>query len=162
MPPDRILCPAVLLVLFFSMPCPSGTAWATEPPLAPPVEQLSQQEIGSLFDKIDRGERIAASLLHRALAGPQFTLRADAARLLGAMGDLSSVPYLIDSLSDESSHEGRDYPDAGMATTCYWANESLKKLTREDFGFAWNSPERKDSVARWKRWYRTKNGRPTP
>ena len=93
--------------------------------------------------------------MHQALNGPQTTLRAYAARALGKQGNETSIPYLIDALSDDSFHVGANYIDPGMATTRYWANESLKKLTEEDFGFIWNEPREKriQAIVRWQNWY---------
>jgi len=52
-------------------------------------------------------------------------------------------------------HVGANYPEAGMATTRYWANESLKKLTEQDFGFIWNDPKEKrnQAIQQWINWY---------
>ena len=100
-------------------------------------------------------QRIDVYLLYRALVGPQLTLRAYAARELGRQGSSESLPFLIDALTDESQHVGSSYPDPGMATTRYWANESLKKLTGEDFGFIWNAPRasRAEAVVKWRAWF---------
>ena len=32
------------------------------------------------------------------------------------------------------------YTEPGMNTTRWWANESLKKLTRYDAGYRWDAP----------------------
>jgi hypothetical protein len=122
-------------------------------PLAPTIGPLPQELIPVLFEKIEKNEKIEINLLHQALNGPQTALRADAARILGEQGNETSIPYLIDALSDESMHVGAKYPEAGMVTTRYWANESLKKLTKEDFGFIWNDPERIHAIIKWRKWY---------
>jgi hypothetical protein len=124
-------------------------------PLAPAVTPLLDAEVGGLFAKIEKGEKIDLAKLYQALNASQTTLRAYAARELRKYGDKSSVPYLIDALSDESSHVGAKYPDAGMATTRYWANDSLKRLTAKDFGFTWNDAieKRNQAITNWREWY---------
>ena len=124
-------------------------------PLAPTIEPLPEADVGTLFDKIDNSEPIELATLYRALQGPQYTLRAYAAIELGKYGDKTSIAYLIDALSDESMHEGAHYIKAGMNTTRYWANESLKTLTKQDFGFVWDDPlnKRNEAISRWRNWY---------
>ncbi len=109
-----------------------------------------------LFEKIGNGEKVSSELLQQALKSGQLTLRAYAARVLGEQGDETSIPFLIDTLTDQSFHVGASYLEPGMATTRYWANESLKKLSGEDFGFVWDAPqaERDQAIDRWRRWYR--------
>lgn len=133
-------------------------ALAGVPPLAPQVDPLPEAEVGILFEKIHKGEQIDLAKLYQALKGPQTTLRAYAARELGNYGDNSSVPYLIDALSDESMHVGANYIEPGMATTRYWANDSLKKFTGQDFGFVRNDPieKREEAIIRWQRWFQKK------
>ena len=111
------------------------------------VEPLPEARIQDMFDRIGRNEKIELVLVYQSLIGPQTTLRADAARYLGTHGDETSIPHLVNALRDDSMHVGRDYPEAGMATTRYWANESLKKLTGKDFGFLWNDPKDKREEA---------------
>jgi len=135
-------------------------------PAAPPesgVERLAEEVTplpgeleDEMFRRIARKEAIDLKVVYQALVGSQTTLRAYAARYLGSHGDDSSVPHLVDALRDQSQHDGADYPDAGMATTRYWANASLVKLTRQDFGFAWNDPidQRDRAIRRWHAWYR--------
>ena len=124
-------------------------------PLAPIIEPLPGADVDSLFEKIRNSEPIDLATLYRALQGPQYTLRAYAAIELGKYGDETSIPYLIDALSDESLHEGAEYPKAGMNTTRYWANESLKTLTKQDYGFVWDDPidKRNEAIIRWRDWY---------
>jgi HEAT repeat protein len=118
------------------------------------TKPLSQEEIGRVLESVSQGKKVDRDTLHRALISDQTYLRASAARLLGEVGDTTSVPHLIDALSDQSVHVGANYPDASMATTRYWANESLKKLTKQDFGFAWGAPdvERQAAIKRWREW----------
>ena len=131
------------------------TALAEFTPLAPTIEPLPDADVGTLFDKIDNSESIELATLYRALQGPQYTLRAYAAIELGKYGDKTSIPFLIDALSDESMHEGAEYIKPGMNTTRYWANESLKTLTKQDFGFVWDDPieQRSEAIKRWRDWY---------
>ena len=130
------------------------TALAEFTPLAPTIEPLPDADVGTLFDKIDKSKPIELATLYRALQGPQYTLRAYAAIELGKYGDETSIPYLIDALSDESIHEGAEYIKPGMNTTRYWANESLKTLTKQDFGFVWDDPldVRSEAISRWRNW----------
>lgn len=131
------------------------TAFAGFTPLAPKATPLPEAEVGILFGKIDKGEKIDLAKLYQALNGPQTTLRAYAAHELGKYGDKTSVPYLIDALSDESIHEGARYTQPGMETTRYWANDSLKKLTGKEFGFIWNDPveKRTQAITKWREWF---------
>lgn len=133
----------------------SITVFAAFTPLAAKVDPLPDAHVGILFEKIGKGERIPLPILYQALIGPQLTLRAYAARELGKYGDGTSVPYLIDALSDESMHVGAGYIKPGMNTTRYWANESLKTLTGEDFGFVWDDfiPKRNEAISQWRDWY---------
>src|SRR5688572_16172733 len=121
------------------------------------VQPLAHEKVDWLFKKIARSERVEPDILHAALIGPQTALRADAARMLAQWGDASSIPHLIHALTDESSHEGANYPDAGMATTRYWADKSLRELTGREFGFVWNDPldRRNATVLRWSTWHQT-------
>lgn len=124
---------------------------------APQTKPLSEEEISRVLESVSQGKQVDRDTLYRALISDQTYLRACAARLLGEVGDATSVPHLIDALSDQSVHVGADYPDAGMATTRYWANESLKKLTKQDFGFVWNAPgvERQAAIKRWQVWFQS-------
>lgn len=125
---------------------------------APIIAPLPDSEVAGLFERMDRGEKIEIPKLYQALIGPQTALRAFAARELGKYGDVSSIPYLIDALADESMHVGADYSNPGMATTRYWANDSLVRLTGEDFRFVWNDPadKRNASIGKWRDWYNTR------
>ena len=124
-------------------------------PLTKPLVPLPEQEYSRVFYAFSSQGKVPIKLLHQGLFAGQMTVRAHSALLLGDQGDRSSVPYLIDALSDQSMHVGVNYPEAGMATTRYWANESLKKLTKKAFGFIWNDPEAKRSKAiqQWREWY---------
>jgi hypothetical protein len=124
--------------------------------LAPRTEPLKEELVGVLFQRIDKKEKIEFELLCRALVGPQVTLRAYAATLLGDSGDKRAIPFLIDALSDESVHKGANYVDGGDATTRHRANKALKKLTGQDFGFVWSEPQekRQQAILKWIEWYR--------
>ena len=126
-------------------------------PLAKALPPLPEQEYGRIFNAHQTKQKVPIRLLHQGLFAAQTFVRARSAALLGDRGNRSSVPYLIDALSDQSTHVGANYPEAGMATTRYWANESLKRLTTQDFGFAWNDPEetRNGSIRKWSEWYRS-------
>lgn len=121
-----------------------------------PETPLPEAEVAGLLKKLEASEKIELPKLYQALAGPQTTLRAQAAARLGKDGNWSSAPYLIAALADESAHVGARHPKPGMETTRYWANESLKQLTGQDFGFAWNDPaeKRSQAIARWQEWLR--------
>ena len=125
--------------------------------LAPKVEPLGQERVGELFERINRRETIEIELLCQALTGPQTTLRAYVATLLGESGDARAIPFLIDALADESMHVGANYVDPGDATTRHRASKSLKTLTGQDFGFVWSDPkaQRDAAIQRWIAWYRT-------
>jgi hypothetical protein len=124
--------------------------------LAPRAEPLRQEQVGELFERINRREIIEFEVLCQALVGPQTTLRAHAATLLGDSGDARAIPFLIDALSDESMHVGARYVDPGDATTRHRAKNALKTLTGQDFGFVWSAPkgEREAAIQRWTAWYR--------
>ena len=132
-------------------------------PVAKNIEPLPDEEVEILFKRIDNKEKIPLMTLHQALKSSQITLRAYAARELGNYGNETSIPYLIDALFDDSIHVGANYIDPGMATTRYWANKSLEKLTGKDFGYIWNSTKEKriDAVTRWQEWYFRKYRNPT-
>jgi hypothetical protein len=143
------------IFLFFILALISSTVLAYVDPVAPYMDPLPDEKIDIIFKKIENKEIILTKTLHQALKSSQLTLRAYAARELGNQGDETSIPYLIDVLSDESSHVGANYIEPGMATTRYWANESLKKLTGEDFNFVWNDPKEKrtQAIFSWQQWY---------
>lgn len=143
----------IILIFALTFICSSVLAYLD--PIAPFVEPLPDEQIDALFKKIESKEKIPVKTLHQALKSSQLTLRAYAARELGNQGDETSIPYLIDALSDDSAHVGAKYIHPGMTTTRYWANESLKKLTGEDFGFIWNDPKQKriHAIFRWQEWY---------
>jgi hypothetical protein len=124
-------------------------------PLAKPLPPLPESEYSRVFAAIDTGKKVPLALLQQGLFAEQTTVRAYVANLLGTHGNNSCVPYLIDALSDQTFHVGANYLEAGMATTRYWANESLKKLTEKDFGFVWDDSIelRNQAIERWREWY---------
>jgi beta-lactamase regulating signal transducer with metallopeptidase domain len=126
------------------------------------IEPLPSDLISEMFNRIEKDEEIDLKLIYQSLIGPQTTLRADAAGYLGIHGNSTSIPYLIDALSDESVHVGVHYIDRGMETTRYWANDSLKKLTSQDFGFIWNDPKEKrdQAIQKWRTWWEQNKDKP--
>jgi len=144
----RILCLSILFTL--------GAQIAIAAPLAKALPPLPEQEYGRIFNAHQSKEKVPIKLLHQGLFADQTYIRARSAALLGDKGNVTSVPYLIDALSDQSMHVGVLYLEAGMETTRYWANASLKKLTKKDFGFVWDDPEdrRNQSIQQWINWYR--------
>ncbi len=126
--------------------------WKSFNQIAPFTGENAQK----LVSLMELNKKVDLNLVYQALIiGSNTYDRARAAQYLGTHGNKESIPYLIAALSDESTHVGGDYPDAGMATTRYWANDSLKKLTGKDFGFVWNDPieKRNAAIRRWKLWY---------
>lgn len=138
------------VVLIFGLAMLAGTSLAQFTAHKP----LSEDEVGLTLQRLHKSERVECGILLRALVSSQTYLRARAAHKLEECDDEAVVPALIVALSDESFHEGVDYPKAGMMTTRWWANESLKKLTRQDFGFRWDAPrpEREAAIILWKEW----------
>ena len=120
--------------------------------LAPKLKPLSHEEIGLWVGKVAPKEEIEKSIIRRGLISSQTALRADCARYLAKHGDLSDIPYLIDTLSDESMHVGASYPHAGMSTTRYWANVALICICKIDVGYRWNDSieKRKKQIESWK------------
>lgn len=128
--------------------------WAFEP-LGTTLSPLPEEKYQKIFDAFQTREKISIKLLHQGLFAGQTTVRAYAASLLADHGNRSSVSYLIDALSDQTMYVGECYVEPGMNTTRYWANESLRKLTKIDFGFVWDDTEEKrnDAIQRWREWY---------
>jgi hypothetical protein len=163
MKPTQLLACLLAVVLPGQLLAAEANVVQTQQPkleqLAPKTEPLTQELVGVLFERINRQQKIEFGLLCRALIGPQTTLRAYAATLLGDSGDKRAIPFLIDALSDDSLHVGADYVDAGDATTRHRANKALKKLTAQDFGFVWNDPEEKrnEAIRKWIAWYKKQN-----
>jgi HEAT repeat protein len=126
--------------------------------IAPVITPLPDDQIEILFSKIEKKEVISFDLLIQALNSQQTTLRAYAASLLGDKENIKAIPYLIDTLSDDSSHEGANYSESGWETTRFRANLSLKKLTKKDFGYIWNSPKelRVLAIRKWVEWWKNK------
>ena len=119
--------------------------------LAPKLEKLSEQEIGEWFKDVGSEQEMPIPIARRGLISNQTTFRARCAQHIARHGTWEDVPYLIDSLSDESVHEGAKYPYAGMASTRYWANVALIAICKVDMGFRWDDPpeKRKEAIGRW-------------
>ena len=103
--------------------------------------------------------RSHAKIIRRGLLGNQMTYRALSAQWFIKHGTIEDVPYLINSLSDESSHKGANYPLAAMATTRYWANVALISICKTSYDYQWNASKekRKYSIDLWQQhWERVK------
>ena len=126
--------------------------------IAPQVESIDPVELlPSLNAKEDF--RSHAPTIRRGLVGSQLTYRAESAQWFIEHGTVEDVPYLIDSLSDESGHKGANYPLAGMATTRYWANVALIVICKTSYDFQWDAPKEKReySISLWEQhWGRIK------
>jgi len=129
--------------------CAAATL-ASEQPVAPRVERLS--EIGALLEKMRPDQRLDPLLARRGLISDQTTLRARSAQYLAHNGSREDVPYLIDSLADDSVHVVANYVYSGMATTRYWANVALIAICKVDLGFHWDDPaeKRAEAIKRWR------------
>jgi hypothetical protein len=126
--------------------------------IAPATKPLPDSELQKYFDTPD--DRISMEMLHRALICNQTFATARAAEILGRQKSKSSIPFLIDALSNDTSYVGGGYAcfgKPGQNTTRYWANESLKAITGKDFKFIWDADEtsRKEAIERWATWYRS-------
>lgn len=125
-------------------------------PIAPKLETIDPDELlPALHAKVDF--RSHAPTIRRGLVGTQLTYRAESAKWFIKHGTIEDVPYLIDSLSDESFHVGATYPLAGMATTRYWANVALIVICKTSYDYQWDSSEEKReySISLWKQhWVR--------
>lgn len=90
--------------------------------------------------------------LHSTLKSKNKRGRLAAARALADAGDISSIPYLIDSLM---APERSEVATTAEQSTPYWANEALKRISRFDAGFVWNASEqsRAHAVVRWRAWF---------
>ena len=126
--------------------------------LSGPEIPLPYEKVSEMFERFRADDNIDLGMVYQALVGPQTALRAEAATYLGTHGDETSIPHLIDALSDQSMHVG-GFISGGPATTRYRANESLKKLTGRDFGFVWDDPidKRSEAIIRWREWYSLKD-----
>jgi hypothetical protein len=102
--------------------------------------------------------RTDLSKLHDELFSKQTKARLNAARQLGEVGDSSSIPLLIDALADTAGFRQIHMAEPGMGTVRYWANDSLKRLTKKDFEYDWEAPPsmRDAAILKWRRWYRAK------
>lgn len=124
--------------------------------LAPPQTPLTSAEESLLLDTLAPGAPLVPlidiSLARRALVGGSTTLRAYAAAYFAKCGTWDDLPYLIDTLSDDSGHVGASYIYPGMACTRYWANVSLIAITHLDMGYRWDDPpdRRDEAIACWK------------
>ena len=142
----------ILFSIIFSL-----STYAAEK-IAPEVKSINPKELlPALNAKENFREHV--KIVRGGLIGSQMTYRAKSAQWFIKHGTIEDVPYLIDSLSDESSHKGATYTQAGMATTRYWANVALVVICKTSFDFQWNAPKEKReySISLWKQhWERIK------
>lgn len=126
--------------------------------IAPKVELIGPEHLlPALHAKEDL--RTHAPTIRRGLVGSQLTYRAHSAQWFIEHGTIEDVPYLIDSLSDESAHVGTNYPLAGMATTRYWANVALIAICKTSYDYRWDEPieKREYAISLWRQhWERIK------
>ena len=108
----------------------------------------------SLLEVLNAKEnfRSHVKIIRQGLIGDQITNRARSAQWFIKHGTIEDVPFLIKSLSDESSHKGANYPLSGMATTRYWVNVALVVICKTSYDFQWDaSKEKRDySISLWK------------
>ncbi|MBI5115372.1 HEAT repeat domain-containing protein [Candidatus Poribacteria bacterium] len=90
---------------------------------------ISQSEIEKLIEQLRKGE---------------YYDRLDACKKIGTLGSKDAIPHLIHVLDDE---------DFYLRTA---ANESLIKITGQNFGFdaKANRSVRMDAVGKWEKWYK--------
>jgi hypothetical protein len=125
--------------------------------LVPPAKRLTTQEIGDLVRRFHTMDQLDRASLHSLLDADRYYLRASAAQQLGETGDATSIPHLIDALNDEVLHADTQPPNGRKDRTPFWANQSLKRLTKQDFGFNWNEPklQRDAAIKRWREWFKS-------
>lgn len=126
--------------------------------ISPYVESIGPE---GLIPALEASEdyRTSAPTVRRGLVGNQMTYRARSAQWFIEHGTLEDVPFLIDALSDQSHHEGANYPLAGMATTRYWANVALIVICKTSYDYQWDAPaeKREYSISQWiQHWNRIK------
>jgi len=139
--------------------------------LAPPQPPLKPGE-AAIIDTLPLGAGfvpvIDITLARRVLVHGKDAQRFYAARYLGEHGTWDDLPYLIDTLSDDSLYPaGVTFSYAGMAQIAYWANVSLIAITHLDMGYRWDDPpeRRAEAIERWKqKWtgYLASKSRPAP
>ena len=143
---------------FFIFPLMCSLGLATDP-IAPQVESIDSKGLRPAL-KAKENFRSHAPTIRRGLIGSQISYRAESAQWFIAHGTTEDVPYLIDALSDESTHLGASYPLAGMAATRYWANVALIVICKTSYDFQWDAPKKKreHSISQWKlHWSRIKS-----
>jgi len=98
-----------LIILLFSSVCVAADR------IAPKVESIDPDVLlPALHAKEDF--RSHAVTIRRGLVGTQLAYRAESAQWFIKHGTVEDVPFLIDSLSDDSRHVGATYALAGMTT----------------------------------------------
>jgi len=141
-----------LIILLFSSVCVAADR------IAPKVESIDPDVLlPALHAKEDF--RSHAVTIRRGLVGTQLAYRAESAQWFIKHGTVEDVPFLIDSLSDDSRHVGATYALAGMTTTRYWANVALIVICKTSYDFQWDSSKEKReySISLWQQhWERIK------
>ncbi len=114
------------------------------------VESIDPEE---LLPSLNATEdfRAHAEIVRRGLVGTQLSYRAESAKWFIKHGTVEDIPYLIDSLSDDTMHVGASYRLAGMATTRYWANVALIVICKMSYDYQWDSSKekRRYSISLW-------------
>lgn len=127
--------------------------------IAPKLEVAPTEEVRKVLATFENGEKGDLAMIRRGLISDQTYDRARCAQCLIKHGGVEDVPFLIDALSDDSSHDGANYPLAGMATTRYWANVALIVICKTSYDYQWDAPveKREYAISLWKQhWERIK------
>jgi hypothetical protein len=127
--------------------------------IAPTLKKAPEDEVREALASIESRRSEDLTIIRRGLISDQTYDRAQCAQCLAKHGSIEDVPYLIDALSDESSHEGAKYPVAGMATTRYWANVALIVICKTSYDYRWDASaeNREFAISLWKHhWERIK------
>lgn len=149
MNPMKFVCLFALLTL-------SGSAAER---VAPKLEKTPTEEVRKALATFENEGKGDLALIRRGLISDQTYDRARCAQCLIKYGGVEDIPFLIDALSDESSHVGANYPVAGMETTRYWANVALIVICRTSYDYRWDAPaeKREYAISLWKQhWERIK------
>jgi HEAT repeat protein len=95
-------------------------------------------------------EKVVVLALIRSLGDDEALVRASAAFVLGGQGDAGAISPLVDALADEDENVRAK------------AHLSLKRLTKQDFGFNPDAPQadRDAAMAKWRAW--AKGSQPEP
>ncbi len=127
--------------------------------IAPKLEAAPTEAVSKELATFENGGKGDLAVIRRGLISDQTYDRARCAQCLIRHGGVEDIPYLIDALSDESSHDGATYPVAGMAMTRYWANVALIVICKTSYDYQWDAPveKREYAISLWKQhWERLK------